>query len=243
MIDQEKYNILAQYGKEAKSFERISFKEEKKLSKLIQKGDIDARNRLVTSNLKLVMYIATMYKDRGIIYEDLVSEGNRGLIIAANKYDYKIGTRFSTYAYWQIKEAITASIKNENKWVSVIEHDFMFDPMVGGNKDKIGSSEENASVMTYKIGMSSINTFNDEENDKNEIEDTENMFDDVIMYLDELIPRECEIIKHYFGIEKREELNVTELSKMYNISNMRVSKIIDESIRKIRCKYLTNLDF
>ena len=245
MIDQEEYNILAQYGKEAKLFERISFKEEKKLSKLIQKGDMDARNKLVTANLKLVMHIALMYKDRGITYEDLVSEGNRGLIIAANKYDYKVGTRFSTYAYWQIKEAITTSLKNENKWFGVIEHDFISDPNANGcnyNCNSIGEKEM-SSIMTDKIGMASINIFNDDENNKNEIENLENMFNDVVMYLDELSPRECEIIKHYFGIEKKEELNVAELSKMYNISNMRVSKIIDESIRKIRHKYMSNSEF
>jgi len=240
MIDQEEYNILSQYGKEAKSFERINFKEEKRLSKLIQKGDIGARDKLVTSNLKLVMRIASFYKDRGISYADLVSEGNRGLVLAANKYDYKIGTRFSTYAYWQIKEAITTSLKNENKWFNVIEHDYMFDPMAGGCKEHLASEEQNACIVTDKISGASINIFNDDENEKDEEDNFNDEYSDVIMYLVELSPRECEIIKHYYGIEDHDELNVTELSKMYKISNMRVSKIIDESIRKIRCKYLSN---
>lgn len=242
MLEQEEYNILAQYGNEAKTFKRITYKEEKKLSRLIQKGDVDARNKLVTANLKLVMHIATIYKDKGVLYTDLVSEGNRGLITAANKYDHKVGTRFSTYAYWQIKEAITSLLKNENKWTNITEHDFKSDPSASGSEYACHSVDDTSfnNIMTDKIGVASINIFNDDENDKNEIEDFENTFSDVIMYLDELSPRESEIIKHYYGVEKREELNITELSKKYNISNMRVSNIIDESIRKIRCKYLTN---
>ena len=113
--EDKEYNQLKQYGLEIKKFERIDFKEEKKLSKAIQKGDLKSRDKLVTSNLRLVLYLASMYKDRGICYEDLVCEGNRGLITAASKFDYRIGVRFSTYAYWQIKEAITTAIKNEKK--------------------------------------------------------------------------------------------------------------------------------
>jgi len=239
-MDKE-YNQLKQYGLEIKEYTRINFKEEKRLSKLIQKGDLKSRDKLVTSNLKLVLYIATMYKDRGICYEDLVCEGNRGLIKAANNFNYKIGVRFSTYAYWQIKEAITSAIKHEIKWSEIKEPDYELDIT-----NRIGSENESdmiTVVTTDKTAKSSIQKFSDDENEIDEIILIEDMFKDVLFYLEELSPRESAIIKHYFGIESHDELNVTELSKLYNISNVRVSTIIDDSIRKIRCKYLEKTQF
>ena len=239
--ENKEYNQLKQYGLEIKEYTRINFKEEKRLSKLIQKGDLKSRDKLVTSNLKLVLYIATMYKDRGICYEDLVCEGNRGLIKAANNFNYKIGVRFSTYAYWQIKEAITSAIKHENKWSEIKEPDYELDIT-----NRIGSENESdmiTVVTTDKTAKSSIQKFSDDENEIDEIILIEDMFKDVLFYLEELSPRESAIIKHYFGIESHDELNVTELSKLYNISNVRVSTIIDDSIRKIRCKYLEKTQF
>jgi RNA polymerase primary sigma factor len=239
----KEFDLLKQYGREIKKFERIDFKEEKRLSKAIQKGDLKSRDKLVTSNLKLVPYIASIYKDRGISFEDLVCEGNRGLVTAADKFDYRIGARFSTFAYWQIKEAITSTLKNENKWTEIKEPNFKFEIMTSGVENLHGGDKEVNDIPIDKVVKLSIQKFSDDENEKIEIELIEDLFKDVLIYLEELSPRESAIIKHYFGIEDHDELNVTELSKMYGISNMRVSTIIDDSIRKIRCKYLEKTEF
>jgi len=239
----KEFDLLKQYGREIKKFDRIDFKEEKRLSKATQKGDLKSRDKLVTSNLKLVPYIASMYKDRGICFEDLVCEGNRGLITAADRFDYRIGARFSTFAYWQIKEAITSAIKNENKWSEIKEPTPLYDVIFNGTETFTDIDRGNNNEIINKTVKSSIQNFSDVENEKIEIELIEDLFKDVLFYLDELSPRESAIIKHYFGIEEHDELNVTELSKMYGISNMRISTIIDDSIRKIRCKYLEKTEF
>lgn len=75
----------------------------------------------------------------------------------------------------------------------------------------------------------------EEVDDKEVIDD---LYKDVLLYLDELTPRESKIIKHYYGIEQCDEMNIVELSEKYGLTNMRISKIIDESLRKIRCKHL-----
>ena len=60
--------------------------------------------------------MASKYGGMGVSHEDLVSEGNRGLIIAANKFNYKVGVRFGTYAFWYIREAVLSAIKNRRLW-------------------------------------------------------------------------------------------------------------------------------
>lgn len=78
----------------------------------VQDGDIEARNRIVQANLRLVFRVARQYVHRGLTLEDLVGEGNLGLIRAAQHYDPSLGTRFSTYATYWIREAIVSALAN-----------------------------------------------------------------------------------------------------------------------------------
>lgn len=90
---------------------RILTKEEvAALSARIKKGDLDARNELVMANVRLVVAVAKLFRTRGMALDDLVGEGNIGLIRAAEKYDPRFGTVFSTYAYFWIKQAILDSL-------------------------------------------------------------------------------------------------------------------------------------
>lgn len=109
----EKYladDVLKTYFNQIKSIPLLSFEEELELSKRIQKGDKEARQKLIESNLKLVITIAKAYVISGVPLIDLIQEGNLGLIHAAEKYDHKKNVRFSTYANWWIKQAISRSL-------------------------------------------------------------------------------------------------------------------------------------
>ncbi len=91
--------------------------EEKRLAQRIERGDLDAKERLVSSNLRLVASVARRYVGRGLPMEDLLQEGVVGLIRASEKYDWRRGTRFSTYAVPWIRQAITHALANTSRLV------------------------------------------------------------------------------------------------------------------------------
>ena len=92
------------------------------LARRLESGDPDARQRLVNANLRLVVAIAKRYQGRGVLLEDLVQEGNLGLIRAVERFDYRRGFRFSTYAAWWIRHRITRAIANQGRTIRLPVH-------------------------------------------------------------------------------------------------------------------------
>ena len=92
------------------------------LARRLEGGDPDARQRLVNDNLRLVVAIAKRYQGRGVLLEDLVQEGNLGLIRAVERFDYRRGFRFSTYAAWWIRHRITRAIANQGRTIRLPVH-------------------------------------------------------------------------------------------------------------------------
>ncbi len=93
--------------------------EEKELGRRIQSGDLAAREHLIRANLRLVVSIAKIYSNRGLTIQDLIAEGNFGLMKAAEKFDPAAGCRFSTYGTWWIKQSIRRALTNTVKSVRV----------------------------------------------------------------------------------------------------------------------------
>ncbi|MBD3108894.1 RNA polymerase sigma factor RpoD [Bacillus sp. AGMB 02131] len=110
------------YLKEIGRVDLLSAKEEIELAKRIEQGDEEAKNRLAEANLRLVVSIARRYVGRGMSFLDLIQEGNMGLIKAVEKFDYQKGYKFSTYATWWIRQAITRSIADQARTIRVPVH-------------------------------------------------------------------------------------------------------------------------
>lgn len=110
------------YLKEIGRVPLLSADEEVELSKRIEEGDEDAKRRLAEANLRLVVSIARRYAGRGMQFLDLIQEGNMGLIKAVEKFDYSKGFKFSTYATWWIRQAITRSIADQARTIRIPVH-------------------------------------------------------------------------------------------------------------------------
>jgi len=100
----------------------LNHQEEIDLSKRVKKGDEAARKRLIEKNLRLVVSIAKKSRGRGLSFEDLIQEGNIGLIKAVGKFDHARGFRFSTYATWWIRQAIQRAVADKGRTIRVPVH-------------------------------------------------------------------------------------------------------------------------
>ncbi len=100
----------------------LSAAEEVELAKRIEAGDEEARKKLIESNLRLVVSVAKKYKKKGLSFLDLIQEGNQGLIKAVKKFKYRKGFKFSTYAIWWIRQAITRAIADQARTVRIPVH-------------------------------------------------------------------------------------------------------------------------
>ncbi|MRG86620.1 RNA polymerase sigma factor RpoD [Salinibacillus xinjiangensis] len=110
------------YLKEIGRVDLLSAEEEVELATRIEQGDEEAKRRLAEANLRLVVSIAKRYVGRGMLFLDLIQEGNMGLIKAVEKFDYQKGFKFSTYATWWIRQAITRAIADQARTIRIPVH-------------------------------------------------------------------------------------------------------------------------
>src|SRR5665648_303898 len=110
------------YLKEIGRVPLLSAEEEIQLAKRMEAGDEEAKRRLAEANLRLVVSIAKRYVGRGMLFLDLIQEGNLGLIRAVEKFDYRKGYKFSTYATWWIRQAITRAIADQARTIRIPVH-------------------------------------------------------------------------------------------------------------------------
>ncbi len=122
MDDKSVKDPVRMYLKEIGRIPLLKREEEISLAQKVDKGDKDAKDKLTSSNLRLVVSIAKKYIGRGMSFLDLIQEGNKGLIRAVEKYDWTKGYKFSTYATWWIRQAITRAIADQARTIRIPVH-------------------------------------------------------------------------------------------------------------------------
>lgn len=121
-MKQPETDSLKVYLKEIGRTDLLSFDEEIELARAARKGDIMARQRIVKANLRLVVSIAKKYLNKGLSMQDLIQEGNLGLLKAVDRFDPELGYRFSTYATWWIKQAVTRALADKSRMIRLPVH-------------------------------------------------------------------------------------------------------------------------
>jgi RNA polymerase primary sigma factor len=121
-IDHTVDDPVRMYLREIGRIPLLTSQQEIELARLIEKKDVEAKRRLTEANLRLVVSIAKRYMGRGLVFLDLIQEGNLGLIRAVEKFDYRLGYKFSTYATWWIRQAITRAIADQARTIRVPVH-------------------------------------------------------------------------------------------------------------------------
>ena len=115
-------DVVRSYLKDIRKLTLLTFEQEQDLGKRVAEGDYAARARMIEANLRLVIRIGKRYMNRGLPFADIVEEGNLGLIRAVDKFDYRRGLRFSTYAAWWIRQTIERAIINQGRSVRLPVH-------------------------------------------------------------------------------------------------------------------------
>ena len=224
-MDDNKLNIyLDQIGRSR----LLSAEEEQKLSERVRNGDLRAQNRLVESNLRFVVSIASQYQGKGIAMDDLISEGNLGLIKAAKKYDASRGLRFASYAVIFIRQAIEKAIRQQTDERRLESNADGFSRSI----DAPLGSKTNVSLLSVLV------------NDSSPLADERvhsNVMATAVEYaLDVLNHRERSVVESFFGLDT-EKLTMQEIAQDMGLNRERVRQIRDKAIRHMRKAYKKRL--
>ena len=203
--------------------------EEQQLSARIRQGDERALNKLIEANLRLVVTIARQYQGQGLTEDDLVSEGNLGLMKAAAKYDASRGLRFAGYAVVFIRRAIEKALSSEGaeKRLEVTR---------GGQTRSVDTPFNGRSTMSLlSVLADAASPLADERVHSAAMEQAVEL---ALLSLDE---RESQVVSAYYGIEQ-EPLTMAEIADQMKVKRERVRQIRDKAVRRLRKNYKHHLE-
>ena len=250
------------YLKEIGKVPLLSAEEEKELAIRMEEGDEEAKKRLAEANLRLVVSIAKRYVGRGMLFLDLIQEGNLGLIKAVEKFDYRKGFKFSTYATWWIRQAITRAIADQARTIRIPVHMVetinklvrvsrqllqelgreptpeKMDIPVERVREIIKISQEPVSLET-PIGEEEDSHLGDFIQDDNVPVPAEAAaFTLLKEQLDEVLgtltEREQKVLRLRFGLKDGRARTLEEVGKEFNVTRERIRQIEAKALRKLR---------
>jgi RNA polymerase primary sigma factor len=231
MEDSALNRYLDEIGKE----QLLTNEEERQLAERIAKGDSRALSKLVEANLKFVVTVARQYKGKGVAMEDLVSEGNIGLMKAAAKFDASKGVRFVNYAVVHIRLAIEKAIDQQGGLYQVpkdVKQDLARQQSIPLSVDAPLGHRTNMSLLSVLVNKDA--PLADERVHSEAIEDA------IEYALGTLDDRERRVVNAFFGIDQEHE-TMAEIAEDMDLKRERVRQIRDKSVRKLRKAYRNKL--
>ena len=231
MEDSALNRYLDEIGKE----QLLTNEEERQLAERIAKGDERALSKLIEANLKFVVTVARQYKGRGVAMEDLVSEGNIGLMKAAAKFDASKGVRFVNYAVVHIRQAIEKAIDQQGGLYQIpkdVKQDLARQQSIPLSVDAPLGHRTNMSLLSVLVNKDA--PLADERVHSEAIEDA------IEYALGTLNERERRVVNAFFGIEQEHE-TMAEIAEDMELKRERVRQIRDISVRKLRKAYRNKL--
>ena len=257
----EKTESLAIYLKEINNIPLLTPDEEKEYAILATKGDKKAKQKLIDSNLRFVVKIAKRYRNNGLSFSDLISEGNIGLILAADKFDPSKGFRFISYAVWWIKQTILKAISEKSKIIRLPVNRINELSRIETEHEKRGESVAEIAksmnidtpTLNSMLNVSQKPLSFDEPIKKNEpdslvadlIKDeihpspetevvNQSLKDEIQTMLSTLSNREATILKYRFGLSGEEPHSLLEVGMELNLTKERIRQIEKKSIEKLK---------
>ncbi|MBQ7690057.1 MAG: RNA polymerase sigma factor RpoD/SigA [Muribaculaceae bacterium] len=256
---------LDKYLQEIGRKELISVDEEVELAQRIRMGDLDARDKLVSANLRFVVSVAKQYQNQGLSLPDLIDEGNFGLIKAAQKFDETRGFKFISYAVWWIRQSILQALAEQSRIVrlplnqvgslnkitkaisrfeqiherrpSVEELAQFIDVPVDKISDTMKVSGRHVSVDAPFVDGEDNSLLDVLPNTDSPMADStlnqESLSKEVNRALDQLSPRERDILKMFFGIGCQ-EMTLEEIGAKFDLTRERVRQIKEKAIRRLK---------
>lgn len=269
-VEKEK-DLVSLYLNDIRKHDILTKEEEQDLLIKAKSGDEQAKQQLILSNLRLVVNIAKNYSNKGLGFIDLISEGNFGLIHAIDKFDYTKGYRFSTYAVWWIKQAITKAIISKGREIRIpsYKHDilnkvnkfimsYITEHSSYPSIDSIaeGTGLEEKKIQKVMLEFQDMLSLNASIGDDIYLEDTISQADEeslenqvlgeiareeINAILGLLKPREKDILTLRYGLFGQEIHTLEEVGKKFNITRERVRQIEKKTLDKLRIKYSDQL--
>ena len=249
------------YLKEIGKVPLLSAEEEIELAKKMEQGDENAKKRLAEANLRLVVSIAKRYVGRGMLFLDLIQEGNLGLIKAVEKFDYRKGYKFSTYATWWIRQAITRAIADQARTIRIPVHMVEtinklirvsrqllqelgreptpeeiaeeMDMPVDRVREILKISQEPVSLET-PIGEEEDSHLGDFIQDDNVPAAFTLLKEQLVEVLGTLTEREQKVLRLRFGLDDGRARTLEEVGKEFNVTRERIRQIEAKALRKLR---------
>ena len=220
------------YLKEIGKVPLLTSEEEIELAKRMELGDEEAKKKLAEANLRLVVSIAKRYVGRGMQFLDLIQEGNLGLIKAVEKFEYRKGYKFSTYATWWIRQAITRAIADQARTIRIPVH------MVETINRLVRAQRQLLQTLGREPSPEEVAKEMELPDDQVTVPADAATFtllhEQLMEVLDTLTEREQKVLRLRFGLDDGRPRTLEEVGREFNVTRERIRQIEAKALRKLR---------